>query len=46
MAIIFGDFENILIWRRFNLAILLEVSGWSPYIFHLVTTGTNFGKMY
>ena len=42
--IIFGGFENITIWQRFNLEILLEESGWGPYLFHLVTT--NFGKIY
>ena len=30
---IFGAFENITIWRRFNLAILLEESGWVQYLF-------------
>ena len=38
VAIIFGGFENITIWRRFNLAILLEESGWGRYLFYLVTT--------
>ena len=33
MDIIFGAFENITIWQRFNLEILLEVSGWGPYFF-------------
>ena len=28
LAIIFGGFENITIWQRFNLEILLEESGW------------------
>ena len=28
VAIIFGDFENITIWQKFNLEILLEESGW------------------
>ena len=28
VAIIFGGFENITIWQRFNLEILLEESGW------------------
>ena len=27
-AIIFGGFENITIWLRFNLAISLKESGW------------------
>ena len=27
VAIIFGSFKNITIWRRFNLEILLEGSG-------------------
>ena len=44
VAIIFGDFENITIWLRFNLAISLKESGWGPYFFQLVTT--NFGKIY
>ena len=43
-AIIFGGFQNITIWRRFNLEILLDESGCGPYFFHLVTT--NFGKIY
>ena len=42
VAIIFGGFENIIIWQRFNLEILLDESGWGPYLFHLVAT--NFGK--
>ena len=33
VAIILGDFENITIWQRFNLAILLEESGWARYLF-------------
>ena len=46
VAIIFGGFENtcITIWLRFNLAISLKESGWSPYFFQLVTT--NFGEIY
>ena len=44
VAIIFGGFENITIWQRFNLELLLEVSGWGPHFFHLVTI--NFGQMY
>ena len=44
VAIIFGGFENITIWLRFNLEILLEESGWGPYFFHLATT--NFGEIY
>ena len=44
MAIIFGGFENITIWLRFNLAISLKESGWGPYIFQLVTT--DFGEIY
>ena len=44
VAIIFGGFENITIWQRFNLEILLEESGWGPYFFHLLTT--NFGEIY
>ena len=43
MAVIFGGFENITIWQRFNLEILLEENGWGKYFFHLVTT--NFGKI-
>ena len=43
MAIIFGGFENITIWLRFNLAISLKESGWGPS-FQLVTT--NFGEIY
>ena len=31
VAIKFGGFENITIWQRFNLEILLEESGWGPY---------------
>ena len=38
--IIFGGFENITIWQRFSLAILLEES----YFFHLVTT--NFSNFF
>ena len=45
VAIIFGGFENITIWERFNLEILLEESGWGPSFFHLVTTCTNFGEI-
>ena len=44
VAIIFGGFENITIWLRFNLAISLKESGWGPYFFQLVTT--NFGEIY
>ena len=33
VAIIFGGFENITIWRRFNLAILLGESGWGQIFF-------------
>ena len=40
----FGGFENIIIWQRFNLEILLEESGWGSIFVHLVTT--NFGKIY
>ena len=40
----FCGFENITIWQRFNLEILLEESGRGPYFFHLVTA--NFGKIY
>ena len=43
-SIIFGGFENITIWQRFNLEFLFEESGWGPYFFHLVTT--NFGEIY
>ena len=43
VAIIFGGFENITIWLRFNLAILLKESGLGPYFFQLVT---NFGEIY
>ena len=43
VAIIFGGFENITIWLRFNLAISLKESG-APYFFQLVTT--NFGEIY
>ena len=28
VAIIFGGFENITIWQRFNFELLLEESGW------------------
>ena len=44
VAIIFGGFENITIWRRFNLAILLDESGRVRYFCHLVTT--NFGEFF
>ena len=45
MTIIFGFFENITIWQRFNyLEILLGESGWGPYFSHLATT--NFGEIY
>ena len=44
VAIIFGSFENIAIWLRFNLAISLKESGWGPYFFQLVTT--KFGEIY
>ena len=44
VAIIFGGFENITIWLRFNLAISLKESGWGPYFFQLVTT--NFGEIF
>ena len=43
-AIIFGGFENITIWLRFNLAISLKESGWGPYFFQLVTN--NLGEIY
>ena len=43
-AIIFGGFENITIWLRFNLEISLKESGWRSIFFQLVTT--NFGKIY
>ena len=43
VAIIFGGFENITIWLRFNLAISLKLSGWGPYFFQLATT--NFGEI-
>ena len=33
VAIIFGGFENITIWQRFNLEISLEESGRGPYFF-------------
>ena len=42
VAIIFGGFENITIWLRFNLAISLKESAWGPYFFQLVTT--NIGQ--
>ena len=46
VAIIFGGFENITIWLRFNLSISLKESGpyWGSICFQLVTT--NFGKIY
>ena len=44
MALIFGGFENITIWLRFNLAMSLKESGWGPYFFKLVTT--IFGEIY
>ena len=43
VAIIFGGFENITIWQRFNFEILLKDSGWGSIFFHLVTT--NVGKI-
>ena len=33
VVIIFGGFENITIWRRFILAILLEESGLGSNLF-------------
>ena len=33
VAIKFCGFENITIWQRFNLEILLEESGWGPYFY-------------
>ena len=44
VAIIFGGFENITIWLRFNLAISLKESVWGSIFFQLVTT--NFGEIY
>ena len=42
---IFGSFENITIWQRFNLEILLKESGCGvPQFVHLVTA--NFGEIY
>ena len=35
VAIIFGSFENITIWLRFNLVISLKESGWGPYFFSI-----------
>ena len=32
-AIIFGGFENITIWQKFNLELLLEASGWGSTFF-------------
>ena len=43
-AIIFGGFENITIWQKFNLVLLLEASGWGPHFFHLATI--NLGERY
>ena len=34
-TIIFGSFENITIWLRFNLAISLKENGWGPYFFKI-----------
>ena len=34
VAIIFGGFENITIWLRFNLAISLKESGWLHIFFN------------
>ena len=34
VAIIFGGFENITIWLRFNLAISLKESGWVHIFFN------------
>ena len=39
VAIIFGGFENIIIWQRLNLEILLEESG-------LGLATINFGEIY
>ena len=44
VAIIFGGFENITIWQRFNLDSLLEENGWGTYFFILMTT--NFDEIY
>ena len=44
VAIIFGGFENITIWLRFNLAISLKESIWGSIFFQLVTT--NFGEIH
>ena len=33
VAIIFGVFENIAIYQRFNFELLLEESGWGAYFF-------------
>ena len=33
VAIIFGGFENITIWHKFNLELLLEASGLGVHIF-------------
>ena len=44
VVIIFGGFENITIWLRFNLAISLKETGWGPYFFQLATI--NFGEIY
>ena len=46
VTIIFGGFENITIWPRFNLELLLEESGWVGYIFFFILVTINFGKMY
>ena len=41
VAIIFGGFENITIWRKLNLVILLEKKVGGLDFFHLVKA--NFG---
>ena len=43
MAIQFGGFENVTIWQRFNLEIILEESGWDPYFSLWALVTANFG---
>ena len=44
MAIIFGGFENITIWQRFNSGDIIERKWLGSILFHLETT--NFGEIY
>ena len=48
MVIIFGGFENNAIWRRLNLAIILEErgGGWVRYFVYFNLVKNNFGKIF